>query len=129
MGFKVGRVFTLDFADTDAAGAVVKVRSIPIGELMSFTGMTRQREAEELAKYLVEWNLEDDNGPLPLTAEGVLSLEEPFMDFIYVEWLRATRGISVPFAKRSAGGGRSPTEDEPAPFIQMEPLSDSPPTP
>lgn len=130
MGFKVGRVFKLEFEGTDAAGAVVKVRSTSIGRLLDLGATTRREDAEFLGEHLVEWDLEyDDDKPVPLTVDGLLSLEEPFMYLIYTEWLRATRGMSVPFDRRSADGEPSPAADPTEPFIQMEPPSDSPPPP
>lgn len=121
MGFKVGRIFALDFTDTGAEGAVVKVRSVSIGRLADVPEKTTHVEdAGFLAEHLVEWNLENDAGePIPLSVEGLLSLEVPFFWLIYAEWMKATRGRSVPFDRRSDGGGPSPTGDEPAPSIQM----------
>lgn len=130
MGFKVGRVFVLDFSDTDADGAIVKVRSVSIGALLELdTAMNRAGQAEFLAGYITEWDLEDDDGPIPITAAGLLSLELPFFDLIYIEWLKATRGISAPFDRRSDGGGLSPEADPMEPSIPMESLSGSPEMP
>ena len=122
MGFQIGRVFDLDFTDTDAAGAVVKMKSCSVGNLIAFREANDERFAELLAQHVKEWNLEDDGIPVPVTAAGVLSLEKPFVDLIYVEWLRATRGITVPFDRRSNGGGPSPTADEQEPSIPMDDL-------
>jgi hypothetical protein len=123
VGFKVGRVFELDFTDTDAAGAVVKVRSVSIGRLAEVPDKTTHvQDAEFLAEHLVEWNLEDAGGPVPLTVKGLLSLELPFFWLIYGEWMKATRGVSAPFDRRSSGGGSPPVADEPAPSIPMETL-------
>jgi hypothetical protein len=121
MGFQVGRVFELDFADTDAAGAIVKVRSCSIGTLRGIE--TVDDEIREFADHVVEWNLEDSEGvPIPTTFDGMLMLEEPFKNLLIREWMKATRGISRPFDHRSDDGEPSPTGDEPAPSIPMEPL-------
>lgn len=124
MGFRVGRVFELDFGkegETGLAGATVKMRSCSLAVLEEFKTATGGREAEIVAEHIVEWDLEDQNGiPIPVTADGVRSLDPPAAYLIVVEWLRAVRGISAPFDKRSAGGGPSPEAGSTEPFILME---------
>ena len=132
MGFKVGRRFLLDFGDegeTDLAGALVRMRSGSIEILMEIATCEAAREYEILAEHIIEWDLEDQGVPIPVTPEGIRKLDPPARDLIYAEWVKATRGITAPFDRRSAGGGPSPTEDEPGPFILMEAPSDSPPPP
>jgi hypothetical protein len=124
VGFRVGRVFELDFGkegETGLAGATVKMRSCSIGDLEEFGTADHDRGWEIIAEHLVGWDLEDaDGAPIPTTAEGLRSLDPPAAWLITVEWLRAVRGISAPFDRRSAGGGPSPEADNTAPFIQME---------
>lgn len=122
MGFQIGRVFELDFTDTDADGAVVKMKSCSIATIIELGEAGYLRFAEIIAEHVKEWNLEDEGKPVPVTAEGVMSLESPFRDLIYVEWQRATRGITVPFDRRSKPGGPSPTAGESEPSIPMEDL-------
>lgn len=122
MGFEVGRTFSLEFEGTDAAGAVVKIRSASIAEIRTLRTCTVDEECEIVAGKVVEWNLTDGGEPIPVTAAGVLQLEEPFKNLIINEWLKATRGISVPFDKRSDGGAPSPTEETAEPSIPMEDL-------
>ena len=123
MGFQVGRVFELDFTDTDADGAIVKVRSCSIATLRELRECQVDDEIRIFVDHVTEWNLEDAGGvPVPVTVAGMLSLEEPFKNLMIREWLKATRAISVPFGRRSDGGVPSPTGDEPAPSIPMEPL-------
>lgn len=132
MGFQIGRRFLLDFGnegETDLAGAVVRMRSASIATLAEVRTCDADREFEILAEHIVEWDLEDDGEPLPTTPDGIRRLDPPTRDLIFSEWVRATRGVSAPFDRRSVGGEPSPTGDEPALFIQMEPLSDSPSTP
>jgi hypothetical protein len=59
---------------------------------------------------------------VPISGAGVLSLEEPFKNLIINEWLQATRGISVPFDRRSSDGVKPPEAEQPEPSIPMEPL-------
>lgn len=132
MGFQIGRTFVLDFGaegETDLAGATVKMRSGSIGILAEFGTCTVDREYEIFAEHLIEWDLEDQGVPLPIEPASFRKLDPPARDLIYVEWVKASRGITAPFDRRSADGGPSPTEDEPGPFILMEAPSDSPPPP
>lgn len=120
MGFKVGRTFELDFAGTDLHGAIIKMRSTSIGQLLDFVSPeveTRRQEVEVqlkvLADHVVSWNLEDDNGPVPITPEGLRSLEEPVIELIGEEWMKATRGITAPLDHRSSGGAKPAEESIP----------------
>jgi hypothetical protein len=123
MGFQVGRTFELDFTDTDADGAVVRCRSASIATIreMFDDATDLERETQIIADHIVEWNLEDGGVPIPVSVDGLLMLEQPFKNLIAGEWLKATRGISVPFDRRSPGGGKQPAEDNTEPFIRMEP--------
>lgn len=134
MGFQIGRKFKLDFGEvgeTDLAGATVRMRSASIDTLIEVQSpdIDLDRECEIIAGHVIEWDLEDGGVPLPVEAASIRKLDPPARALIYNEWMKATRGISAPFDRRSAGGVPSPAEDEPEPFIQMEPPSDSPPTP
>lgn len=125
-GFQIGRQFSLEFAGTDAEGAVVKMRSASIATIIELTegeDLTAVEEIEIMARHLIEWNLEDaDGAPLPATAAGVLQLEVPFKSLILAEWMKATRGITAPFDRRSDDGGQSPQEEPEEPSIPMETL-------
>lgn len=125
MGFKVGRVFAFEgeFKGTDAEGAHVRMRSASMQTVIEFRAAAGRAEAEIMAAHLVDWDLEDPDGkPIPTTVEGIMSLEMPLIGLIADEWMKATRGISVPFDRRSDGGETSPPEEPEAPSIPMEPL-------
>lgn len=123
-GFQVGRTFSLEFVDTDAEGAVVKMRSASVQTVLDIfkPELPIEGESEIVADHLVSWNLEDNGVPVPMTAEGLMSLEVPFRSLIVSEWLKATRGLSAPFDRRSDGGGPSPEEDSEEPSIPMDDL-------
>lgn len=116
MGFVIGRTFELDFTGTEVAGAIVKVRSASVATLqMVLEGATKiEDDAKIFAEHLISWNLELKEGePLPLTAESVLQLEEPFMRLIVGEWIKATRGVTAPLDHRSSGGAKPQEEQIP----------------
>lgn len=121
-GFQIGRVFELDFADTDAAGAVVKVKSASIGTIVELKSCDLARELEIIAEHVIEWNLEEDGAALPVEAASLYRLEEPFRNLLFNEWMKATRGITVPFDHRSARGGPQPAAVPAEPSIPMEDL-------
>jgi hypothetical protein len=130
MGFKVGRVFALDFKGTDMDGATVRLRSASIGTLQAMITASVEDEADIFARHLVSWDLEYDpdaypelaSQGVPLTADGVLSLEEPLKNLLLREWWKATRGISAPLDHRSDDGQPSPDTDNEAPSMNMETL-------
>lgn len=124
-GFQIGRTFVLDFGEegeTDAFGAVVKMRSGSIATMAEFAEQTTgaPREREIFAAHVIEWNLEDNGVPLPIEPESIRLLDPPFRDLLYIEWMKATRGISAPFDRRSDGGVQSPEEEQLEPLIPME---------
>lgn len=125
MGFQIGRTFVLDFGEegeTDAYGAVIKMRSGSIEALFEMGPADAAREREIVAEHVIEWNLEDNGVPLPIEPDTFLKLDEPFRNLIWTEWVKASRGISAPFDRRSAGGAPSPAEEPTAPSIPMESL-------
>jgi hypothetical protein len=119
MGFKVGRTFTLEFYGTDLAGAIVKMRSCTIGTLEELKDPENglDDELRIMAEHTVEWNLEDEDGPIPVSIEGYKRLEIPVRDLIYVEWQKATKGVTAPLDHRSSDGEKSAT-----PEIPQEPM-------
>ena len=111
MATEMRRVFTLDFKGTAIPDAIVKVKSASIGTLLAMLDAPDATvEMQALADHIVEWDLVNDGVPIPLTLEGVRSLEEPAFKLIVSEWLKATRGISAPLDKRSASIKSLPEE-------------------
>jgi hypothetical protein len=107
MGFETARTFTLQFEGTEWDGAEVKLRSMSIKKLREFLAADLDTEIRMLSEHLIEWNLEINGKPIPLTPEGVGMLEEPAKNLIVVSWLKATRGISAPLERQSGGGDTS----------------------
>lgn len=125
MGFKLGRVYVLEFEGTDMEGAIVKVRSPTIATLDDL--LLRERGEEQwqiMLDHLVEWNLETEDGePVPATVEGMKAHMEPGVPMIITrEWYRAARGITAPLDRRSGDGQPSPEEENTEPSMPMETL-------
>lgn len=112
MGFNFKRTYVLDFSETpELEGAVIKMKSASVAEVLDFqtrTDASEKDDAQLLAKYILEWNLVDDNDkPLPVSAKSLLAQEPVFYRQIAKQWLKAVRGISAPLARSSDSGEQS----------------------
>ena len=78
--------------------------------------------AGQLEKYLVEWNLaEEDGAAIPATAAGFLSLEDEMIQSVITAWVDVVIGISGPLGESSTGAPSFPEE-----LIPMEAPSTHP---
>ena len=126
------KTFLLKFADPEYAGLEVRVKSLPVGQLLKVGRFAdTAREAFDLsmvedlftafAGSLISWNLEEPEGvPVPATLDGVLSQETDFMIAVALEWATTLAGVSADLGKDSSSGPISP-----ALSLPMEPLSPS----
>jgi len=103
-------VYTLRFADEAYAGLVVQVRAATVGEMfdaedsvayaraMILSADDRLRWERAITLFLScaqKWNVRDqDDAPIPLTRDGIATLEPSFMFVIFVAWLNAMAGNS-----------------------------------
>lgn len=114
MGFNIARTYRLEFEGfLQGAEVHLKAGSIAAIEELENTGSDRQKAAEILFDHLIDWNLENDGVPIPVTLEGVRSLEESILVAITREWYRAARGITAPLDPPSNDGESSPVESIP----------------
>lgn len=129
MGFKVGKIYKLSFEDERFEGLEVRVKSMQLGQFIKlaslideggFTGDTAEEIFERFSKVLVSWNAEDDEGPLPITAEGLLRLDLVEARAIVEGWRDAVTGVTGPLDKSSTSG-----EQYPEGSIPMEILSEN----
>lgn len=129
MGFKVGKVYKLTFEDERFEGLEVRVKSMPLGKFIEiaslideggFTGETAPEVFARFSKVLVSWNAEDDEGPLPMTAEGLLRLDIVEARTIIEGWRDAITGATGPLDQSSSDGAPSPEVS-----IPMESLSEN----
>lgn len=134
MGFKRGKTtYKLTFADPEYAdpvtgdALVVKTSSVDLGQYMDILElidrpMTRENITAlfgQFAEFLVEWNVEDDDGePVPTTVAGLMSLDLPFVQMIIEAWRDEMERVATPLGPSSSGGGQSE-----AVSIPMETLS------
>lgn len=110
MGFEVVRNVTLEF-EGYMQGAEVTLRAASIGTMLALRDMTPQAAVPLLAGHLVNWNLEANGEPLPLTEDSCNSLEAEMLYKIVGEWYRVATGVSAPLDPPSTDGPESPATE------------------
>ena len=69
------RTYVVRFDEgTEFAGVWFRCKGISVAEYMNANGWDALSAVEMMADRLLEWNLEDENGPLPPTRETVQQL-------------------------------------------------------
>lgn len=121
MGFKVGRIYVLEFESTGMEGAVVKVRSPSIDTTEKVTELPEEEARALLFEHITEWNLEDEAGAIPVDLKEARARVEPsVLGLIAKEWYRAARGLSAPLDPRTTLRRSSSTgSDDGAPSPEM----------
>lgn len=96
---------TLTFEGSPYAGAEVTVRLSPVSvlafkeyiELAATKGVLSEEALAVFADIaLIEWNLADAAGPLPLTADGLRRADRTLMAVVCDEWTKRIMGIARP---------------------------------
>ncbi|QYN26684.1 hypothetical protein [Amycolatopsis sp. DSM 110486] len=115
MGFKVNQTtLKLVFDDPELEGLVVRMRAGTVGQRMQLNELNTNDEIIEFyAGLLVEWNAEDDDGPLPMTADGVTRLDHPTFLAIQRAWTNVRQTIPAPLEQQSNAGATSLEESMP----------------
>lgn len=134
----------LRFVDEQYEGLEVRMRRLPLGDLLAVTGLAdlgeqiaEQKEALDQLLTLVErsllsWNLEEAGEPVPMVkgapgsiadgtpSTGLYALDIDFILALVNAWTEAAASVAPPLPGSSDSGGLSP-----APFELMEALSSS----
>ncbi|RSS92448.1 hypothetical protein EF919_18105 [Streptomyces sp. WAC02707] len=124
MGYRPKRrVYELDFTGTEWEGLEASVRGLTVGEELELNEMewTPENTVKALVKRLVSWNVEDDDGPVPTTFEGVCRQDGAMVLAILNALRTVGSGVPDPLPQTSPDG-----EPSPAVPIPMAPLSESP---
>lgn len=107
------RTAKVSFEGTDYDGiSVVLNLNIPLGFWVDLTAEGLETDLAAQAEFIVtivkSWDLEDDEGPIPVTPEGVRRLDDlGFVAALFNAWVAAMQGdteVSVPLESRSSGG-------------------------
>jgi hypothetical protein len=125
------RLLVLDFAGTALDGLTVRARPASMGRLLEIAELenaaadpaTARAYFAAFAEQLVEWDwVDDDDQPVPLTAEGLLSRDPVDVQHVIRVYMAAVRGTpAAPLSGPSSSGA-------PEPSLPMEPLPASPPS-
>lgn len=117
MGYrKIPTIHTLtEFEGNE--GLIVRMKGMSFGKIRRLMSALSedtndQDSMEAIAKHvvdsLVSWNLEDDNGPVPETLEGLDSLDFDLVLDIVNAWLAKMTGPNEDLGKGSPAGGQFP---------------------
>lgn len=114
MGYKRNnRVYKLVFKDEDMDGLEVRCRSLPLAKYMELVGLVEGGVdlsnvgdiLGEFAQVIVSWNLvDDDDQPIPPSAETLLAQDYDFVLAIINAWSAAIAGVSGPLERPSPDG-------------------------
>jgi len=116
MGYRLPeRTARINFEGTDYDGAEVVVSlNVKIG---LYRQIVAQRESgdfetaiEVLSGLIREWNLEDDDGPIPVSPEGFDRTEVGFVKALLAGWEAAMQGVTsvaAPLGENSTHGSTS----------------------
>lgn len=121
MGVRPERtILNLTFSeDTPLSEVKVKIGCCNIREMNSMldqdAGTTGKQVVEAnryveglFFKYLIEWNLDDEDGnPLPKTQEGMETLEPSILTQLIMSWQTAMMAVPTKSKKQSQNGGIS----------------------
>jgi hypothetical protein len=109
MGFRYEpRQYKLVFEDSELSGLEVITNSVTLAEYNAV------RDDESLGKLfskkLISWNLEDKDGSVPATYEGLEKQEISLVKELLARWFAELTGVSDPLARNSSDSQRSVEE-------------------
>ena len=128
MGYKPKRtLYRLTFEDPDLEGLEVVTKRTTVDALLGFVELFEQVKDSDPEKFspedigmltglfarfvkvVVSWNIEDDDDrPVPVTVDGLQSLELDFVMQIIESWITGMVQAPPPLPGTSASGGTSP---------------------
>lgn len=124
MGFRLGRIYVLDFDGTGLQGAEIRLHSPTIDVTDRLPQVDRDAQWQMCLDHLESWNLETKAGdPLkPELAEVKANMEPAVMNLIVKYWYYAARGVKgvAPLEPESSAGVPSPEGESEEPLIPME---------
>lgn len=125
MGYKATpRTVKIQFAEGhEHHGAEARARRMSLGEWEAVIEGDEDNALAEFTQRLVSWNLtDDDDQPIPATAEGLRQVDTSLVTALKNAWLQSIVGVhtSDPLSQSSPSGAPSLVESVP-----MEALSPS----
>ncbi|HUV73871.1 MAG TPA: hypothetical protein VMW79_06155 [Anaerolineae bacterium] len=94
MGYKLApRTALLVFEDEYKGAEVRAMLDHPLGMFIEAQKLQESQDIEGLCRFvagiLVDWNIEDEQGPLPATYEGILRAYPALINTLITEWMKA----------------------------------------
>lgn len=134
MGYKPPRkVFKLDFASTEYEGLEVTLRGLSTAQYLDLVGSKDTADEDDsvlplavlelMAERLVDWNIEDDDGPVAPTLENLKAQDLALNLAIVQAWTTALGGVSDPLPNGSPSGGPSQVASIPTETLSPSPES------
>lgn len=97
----------LENIDEDDPAALTKLMAL-MQDLNKVAADANESSLQLFLKYVVEWDLEGDDGKIvPLTMEGIGTVEKPVIGKIISAWHTAMMAVPRPLKSASANGRRS----------------------
>lgn len=116
MGYrKVPRIYTLTF-DKELEGLIVRMKGLKLGQMRALMAILDDKDSRTLeglppfiAKHIVSWNLEDEQGePIPATEAGLDELDVDELLAISSRWMDELVGVQDDLGKDSPSGEQFP---------------------
>lgn len=132
MGYRPQRkTYVLEFEGEEYKGLEVKIRGLNTGQMLDID--TAREDGGDaairamlklMADQLVEWNVEDDDDqPVPMTFEGVCSLDLDFNWAVINAWQTAIAGVAAPLDDASTSTEPSLVASIPTETLSLPPQS------
>lgn len=137
MGFeKKHRIYDLDFTGTGLEGLTLKARgmtmreALDVGATFDVLNEIKEKVTEEqkvrihealdfFASRIVEWDLEEDGVPVPVSGGALLDLDLTDTMLALAAWQDAVTDVPAPLEQRSNAGSK--WEGEPIPMVIPSP--------
>lgn len=117
MGYRrVPTIYTLDKIPGED-GLIVRIKTISFGKVRRLIKLMGDDSGDDdimgeinaqLARNLVSWNLEGEEGEVPATAEGIDDQDFDLVLKIVNSWLDAITGVTEDLGKGSSSGEKFP---------------------
>jgi hypothetical protein len=137
MGFqKKHKIYDLDFTGTALEGLTLKARGMTMREALEVGGtfdvlnqikdvvtpeqMAKIQDALDFfASRIVEWDLEEDGVPVPISGAALMELDITDTMLALAAWQDAVTDVPAPLEQRSSAGSK--WEGEPIPMVIPSP--------
>lgn len=115
MGFKLPQRTARLIFEGEYEGAEVRMKlDVAMGVFMEATRLQAAGDIEGLCRFvaalLIEWNVEDEGGPLPADFDGLMRCTPAFVNLVIEQWVKALTDVPAPLGAPSVNGGAPPME-------------------